>query len=349
MDYTEKRLKLDGADALLLFGYNDSNLHLIENRYDATVTVRGDAILIRGESDEVKQIEKILLELQYIIHHSGKLEVKDVTTVIDLIAADREASRRKPSNTGSSGTLVYQGHKDEVRARTATQKSYVEKVRSNDVVFAIGPAGTGKTYLAVALALSSLKNGEIGRIVISRPAVEAGESLGFLPGDFQEKVDPYLRPIFDALSEMLGGEKLKSLMEKRIVEVIPLAYMRGRTFNNSFIILDEAQNSTVTQMKMFLTRLGRNSKAVITGDITQIDLDGKSDSGLVDVQFVLSEVRGISFIYFDRNDVVRHRLVADIIDAYEQSQDKSESSAPQRKSKGRQGPTAPKDNGRDEG
>jgi phosphate starvation-inducible PhoH-like protein len=189
-------------------------------------------------------------------------------------------------------------------------------VQVNDIVFAIGPAGTGKTYLAVAMAVANLKNREVSKIVLARPAVEAGESLGFLPGDLKEKVDPYLRPLYDALDDMLPSEKLKTYMERRIIEIVPLAYMRGRTLNNSFLILDEAQNATAMQMKMFLTRLGDNSKAIITGDVTQIDLPAKTTSGLVQIQEVLQNIDGIDFAYFDRNDVVRHRLVKDIIDAY---------------------------------
>ncbi|HTO93710.1 MAG TPA: PhoH family protein, partial [Bacteroidota bacterium] len=196
-------------------------------------------------------------------------------------------------------------------------RAYVSAVRANDIVFAIGPAGTGKTYMAVALAVAALKNSEITKIVLTRPAVEAGESLGFLPGDLKEKVDPYLRPLYDALDDMLPPEKLRNYIEKRIIEIAPLAYMRGRTLNNAFVILDEAQNASAMQMKMFLTRLGPNSRAIVTGDITQIDLPGTTSSGLVQIQEVLRGVEGIAFVYFDRNDVVRHRLVKDIIDAYD--------------------------------
>jgi len=190
-------------------------------------------------------------------------------------------------------------------------------MRKHDIVFAIGPAGTGKTYLAVAMAVAALKNRDVTKIVLARPAVEAGENLGFLPGDLREKVDPYLRPLYDALDDMLSAEKLKSYLEKRIIEIVPLAYMRGRTLHNAFVILDEAQNATAMQMKMFLTRLGRNSRAIITGDVTQIDLPQKTTSGLVQIQEVLKEIQGVAFVYFDRNDVVRHRLVKEIIDAYD--------------------------------
>ena len=206
---------------------------------------------------------------------------------------------------------------DFIKPKTATQIEYLKKVKENDIVFAIGPAGTGKTYLAVAFAVSALKNKQINKIVLSRPAVEAGESLGFLPGDLSEKIDPYLKPLYDALEDMLPIEKLKSYLEKNTIEIVPLAYMRGRTLSNSFVILDEAQNATNVQMKMFLTRLGPNSKTIITGDITQIDLPGKDHSGLVQIQNVLKGIPDIEFVYFNKNDVVRHRLVKNIIDAYE--------------------------------
>jgi phosphate starvation-inducible PhoH-like protein len=204
-----------------------------------------------------------------------------------------------------------------IKAKTPTQREYLDKAQKNDIVFAIGPAGTGKTYLAVAMAVASLKNNEVSKIVLARPAVEAGESLGFLPGDMAQKIDPYLRPLYDALDDMLPSEKLKMYMERRIIEIVPLAYMRGRTLHNAFVILDEAQNATAMQMKMFLTRLGNNSKAIITGDVTQIDLSANIISGLVQIQDVLKKIEGIDFVYFDRNDVVRHRLVREIIDAYQ--------------------------------
>ena len=212
--------------------------------------------------------------------------------------------------------VLYTKH-DVIKARTSGQGKYVEVATQNDICFAIGPAGTGKTFLAVALAISSLKKGLVKRIILARPAVEAGESLGFLPGDFREKIDPYLKPLYDALDEMLPSEKLRSYLEKGIVEIVPLAYMRGRTLNNAFVILDEAQNATAMQMKMFLTRLGANSKAIVTGDITQIDLPPKQVSGLVQARDILSNIKGVAFVYFDRSDVVRHRLVKDIIDAYD--------------------------------
>ena len=316
MDITEKKILLGTTDTLSLFGYNDSNLLLLENRFDTTITVRGDAIILRGAPSEVKMIERIIQEMQYIVQRTGTLTTNDVTTIIDLVSPGSLQPGEAASSSAEADSYIYITHNDTIRARTPHQREYVEKVRKNDIVFAIGPAGTGKTFLAVAMALAALRNREVNRIVLSRPAVEAGENLGFLPGDLHEKVDPYLRPLLDALTEMVSAEKLKSMSEKRIVEIIPLAYMRGRTFNNSFIILDEAQNTTATQMKMFLTRLGRNSKAIITGDDTQIDLAMPHNSGLIDVQRVLQDIPGIAFMHFDKHDVVRHRLVTDIINAY---------------------------------
>lgn len=323
MDFTEKKIFLGDTDTLMLFGYNDSNLLLIENRFGTTIAVRDGALILRGAPSEVKLIEKIIQEMQYILQRTGTLSTNDVQTVIDLVNPDGSTTIDS-SSAADAGSYIYVTHSETIRARTPHQREYVDKVRKNDIVFSIGPAGTGKTFLAVAMALAALRNREVNRIVLSRPAVEAGESLGFLPGDLNEKVDPYLRPLLDALTEMVSAEKLKSMSEKRIVEIIPLAYMRGRTFNNSFIILDEAQNTTATQMKMFLTRLGRNSKAVITGDDTQIDLPHTQSSGLIDVQYVLNNIAGIAFMHFDKNDVVRHRLVTDIINAYAQHAEQRE-------------------------
>lgn len=352
MDFTEKKLRIENTDTLTLFGYNDSNLRLLENHFDATISVRGNTILVKGDASEVRIIEKVLNELQFIIRRTGTLTSNDVLTVMDLVGAKSAVgkeitkeseqlgisspgnSTNLPSSQGrnnsSDESIIYLAQGESIKARTPTQKLYFEKVRTNDIVFGIGPAGTGKTYLAVAMALALLRNREVSRMILSRPAVDAGESLGFLPGDYMEKVDPYLRPLTDALAEMVTSDKLKSMMEKRIVEITPLAYMRGRTFNNSVIILDEAQNATTTQMKMFLTRMGRNSKLIITGDITQIDLPRRSDSGLVQIQEVLKGIQGISFVYFDKGDVVRHRLVAEIIDAYERYGHKHEARADER-------------------
>ncbi len=310
----------------MLLGYNDSHLQQIEDRFDATIIVRGDTITLRGESKEVQQLERIFKELIFLLTKNGTLTSNDVGTVIDLVA---DLTSTKQTHTAhlskeEADAVVLFTKNSIIKAKTPTQKDYVLSVQRNDIVFAVGPAGTGKTYLAVAMAVASLKNRECTKIVLARPAVEAGESLGFLPGDMKEKVDPYLRPLYDALDDMLPSEKLKTYMERHTIEIVPLAYMRGRTLHNAFVILDEAQNATAMQMKMFLTRLGANSKAIITGDITQIDLPTRTTSGLVQIQEVLQQIEGIDFVYFDRNDVVRHRLVKDIIDAYGKFNDKKE-------------------------
>jgi len=320
-DLPEKKIHLTGVDSVQLLGFNDANLQLIEDRFEASITVRGDQITMRGSQTEVGKLEKVFKELIYILNKNGNLTAADVGTVIDLVAVngnqhefpvDLAADEAEQSILFTRSGII--------KAHTPGQKHYLQSMRKNDIVFAIGPAGTGKTYLAVAMAVAALKNRDVTKIVLCRPAVEAGESLGFLPGDLREKVDPYLRPLYDALDDMLTSDKLRSYMEKRIIEIVPLAYMRGRTLHNAFVILDEAQNATALQMKMFLTRLGVNSKSIITGDITQIDLPVKTTSGLVQIQEVLKQIKGVEFVYFDRNDVVRHRLVKDIIDAYDRFQ-----------------------------
>jgi phosphate starvation-inducible PhoH-like protein len=304
-----------------LLGLNDANLQVLEHRYDATITVRGEQVSFRGDQQQVDELEKIFKELIYILNKNGSISANDVETVIDLVKVNGEPA--VPKNIASQvgeeelESVVLFTRNGIIRAKTAGQREYIRQCKRNDIVFAIGPAGTGKTYLAVAMAVAALKNREIMKIMLARPAVEAGESLGFLPGDLKDKIDPYLRPLYDALDDMIPPDKLKTYVERRVIEVVPLAYMRGRTLNNAYVILDEAQNASSMQMKMFLTRLGANSKAIITGDVTQIDLPLKTTSGLVQIQEVLREVEGIQFCYFDRNDVVRHKLVKDIIDAYD--------------------------------
>lgn len=315
MEIQEKKFKVEAEDLRDLLGSNDQNLQMIENKFQSTLIIRGENIIIRGNPNEVKIIEKVLNELIYILHRSGTLNINDVSTVLGLV--DSNNNTNSNHKTFDTSNIIYSGIKETIKIRSPKQREYFDKVQQNDLVFAIGPAGTGKTFLAVAMALASLKKNEVSKIILSRPAVEAGESLGFLPGDLTEKLDPYLKPLTDALFYMLSSDKLKYYMEKGVIEIIPLAYMRGRTLNNSFIILDEAQNATITQMKMFLTRLGANSKAVITGDITQIDLDRKENSGLINANKVLHNIEGIEFVYFSEKDVVRHKLVADIIKAYE--------------------------------
>jgi phosphate starvation-inducible PhoH-like protein len=323
MQIVEKKIKLADVDPLDLFGTQESHLQLIENKFDTAITVRGDTVVLRGEPAEVRKIEAIISELTYTLQRNGRLALTDVSTIIELVDGGRAGAAPSVAPEELDSVILW-GKKEVIRARTPKQLEYYHKVQKNDVVFCIGPAGTGKTFLAVAMALSALRANEVSRIILSRPAVEAGESLGFLPGDLSEKVDPYLRPLLDALGDMVSPDKLKSMIERRVVEIIPLAYMRGRTLNNSFIILDEAQNSSKMQMKMFLTRLGKNSKAIVTGDVTQVDLQRKDDSGLSDVTQLFSGIQGISFVDFDKADVVRHRLVMEIINAYERREQGSD-------------------------
>jgi len=312
MTAVEKKIIIENVNMLDLLGFNDSNLRIIEDRFNTSITVRGDNVILKGVMEEVELIEKILKEMAYVLNTSGRLGTNDVNTILELTMEGKEIVDQEELDT-----IVLYTKKDVIKARTPGQINYINLARKNDICFAIGPAGTGKTYLAVAIAVSALKRGLVKKLILARPAVEAGESLGFLPGDFREKIDPYLRPLYDALDDMIPSEKLKAYIEKRIIEIVPLAYMRGRTLNNAYVILDEAQNSTTMQMKMFLTRLGGNSKSIVTGDITQIDLPAKQVSGLVQAKEILSKVEGVAFAYFDKSDVVRHKLVKDIIDAYE--------------------------------
>lgn len=313
MTAIEKKVNLDNVDMLSLLGTNDANLKIIEDRFNASISVRGDVVTIKGVAEEVESIEKVIKELVYVLNTKGNLKASDIETILNLSIEGKGIV----DSQGYESIILYTKN-DAVKAKTPGQFNYLQVAQKNDICFAIGPAGTGKTYLAVALAVSALKRGIVNRIVLARPAVEAGESLGFLPGDLREKIDPYLRPLYDALDDMMPSDKLNGLIEKRNVEIVPLAYMRGRTLNNAFVILDEAQNATDTQMKMFLTRLGANSKAIITGDVTQIDLPNKTVSGLVQAKEILSKINGVGFVYLEKSDVVRHKLVKDIIDAYDE-------------------------------
>ena len=313
MEIIERKIKLSPSDPMSILGPGDQYLQLIEQKFDASIVARGDTIIVHGAPEEVAQVERVFKELNFILSKSGTLGIRDVSAVLDLI----ETGPPDGVQHEDLESVIVFAHHDAIRAKTPTQKEYYQAVKRNDIVFAIGPAGTGKTYLAVAMAVSALKNREVNRIVLARPAVEAGESLGFLPGDLAQKVDPYLRPLYDALQEMLTGEKVRTFIERGTIEVVPLAYMRGRTINSAFVILDEAQNATPMQMKMFLTRLGAGSKAIITGDQTQVDLPSRQQSGLIQIQQVLHDVEGICFVYFNKGDVVRHKLVKDIIEAYE--------------------------------
>ena len=312
-----KVIELKGVDAFLVFGINDVYLKIIEEHFPLKIFARGNKVTLEGESIYIEQVDRIFGEMLLTIHQKGYVDEQDVKTLIHV-----ESGGEKFKNEITPDTVIHFTKKGAIKPRSANQERYYRSTINNDIVFAIGPAGTGKTYLAVAIAIAAFKNHDVQRIILTRPAVEAGERLGFLPGDLREKIDPYLTPLYDALHDMLPMDKLKSLTDQHIIEVIPLGYMRGRTLNNAFLILDEAQNSTAMQMKMFLTRLGANSKAIVTGDITQIDLPEKQGSGLVEVQDILKGIDGIDFIYFDSTDVVRHRLVKDIIEAYNGENDK---------------------------
>jgi phosphate starvation-inducible PhoH-like protein len=312
MTAAEKRITLENVDMLNLLGVNDSNLKLIEDKFSSTIIVRGENVTIKGVIEEIDIIEKVLKEMVFALNTSGKLLERDVETILDLTIDGKEIISEQEFDK-----IILYTKNDVIKAKTPGQVKYLETAIKNDICFAIGPAGTGKTYLAVAFAVNALKKGIVNKITLARPAVEAGENLGFLPGDFREKIDPYLRPLYDALDDMIPSEKLKGYLEKKTIEIVPLAYMRGRTLNNAFVILDEAQNATDTQMKMFLTRLGANSKAIVTGDITQIDLPAKSISGLIQAKEILQGIQGVGFVYFEKADVVRHKLVKDIINAYE--------------------------------
>jgi len=259
-----------------------------------------------------------------VVRRGGDVSRHDVSTLLALAEKiDSKIELSKPEFTQGTGDIILHTHTGEaVTAKTQGQRNIVQQSTTNDILFAIGPAGTGKTYTSVAMAVKALKERKVKRIILARPAVEAGENLGFLPGDLKEKIDPYLRPLYDALEEMIEFDKLEFQLSKNIIEIAPLAYMRGRTLNNAFVILDEAQNATNTQMKMFLTRIGFNSRAIITGDVTQTDLPRKKESGLITIQQILKDIDGISFVYLDQSDVVRHKLVRDIIDAYDKYENK---------------------------
>ena len=318
----EKTLSIDGADPLLLFGFNDVYLRKIENAFpDARVTARGSEVHLKGDPDTLQTVERVFDEMMTLLDRNNHLTEDDVDTVLALFDTGREASspHTRPEDFQDQRTPILSTPDGEIiKPRSENQARLVQSAAANDVLFTIGPAGTGKTYIAVALAVAALNNHEVNKIVLSRPAVEAGEELGFLPGDFYEKVAPYLRPLYDALGEMMPRDELAESLEQDRVEVVPLAYMRGRTLKSSFVILDEAQNATTSQMKMFLTRLGPHSRAIVTGDVTQTDLQDRSASGLIQVQHILKGIDGIEFIYLEREDVARHRLVQDIIAAYEE-------------------------------
>lgn len=320
MAETEKNIQLEGIDLFDFAGVNEKNIELIRERFSSSITLRGENFFIRGSEEEISQIEVIVKELRLLQKRQGRITEGDVNLIIELVTGSQDAALEKRTGIKKEelDDVILIEKNDFIKPKTLGQLGFFRKSQENEIVFAIGPAGTGKTYLAVAIALAALKSKKVNRIVLSRPAVEAGESLGFLPGDLSEKVNPYLKPLFDALEDMVPYDKLKAYFERNIIEIIPLAYMRGRTLNNAFLILDEAQNSSTMQMKMFLTRLGINSRAIITGDITQIDLPSKQTSGLVQIQDILKNIDGVAFVYLEKKDVVRHKLVKDIIHAYEE-------------------------------
>lgn len=310
----EKELIVENYQAVRNFlGHKDENIKIIEEEMGIDLLVRGNIIKIKGEKEAVKETENIISKLLGISLEEKSLGKQEVKYIVGLLKKNPLMNLHDLYNEILQ--VNYRGKK--IRPKTLGQKVYIDAIKRSSIVFAIGPAGTGKTYLAMVMAVKALLNKDVTRIILTRPAIEAGEKLGFLPGDLQEKVDPYLRPLYDALYDILGPEKVSTYLSKDIIEVAPLAYMRGRTLDNSFVILDEAQNTTPEQMKMFLTRMGLNSQAVITGDITQIDLPDNKISGLNLVQAILKDMEGIEFIYLSKEDVVRHKLVKDIIKAYE--------------------------------
>ena len=312
----EKVIELKTMEPTALLGVGDSHIKLIENAIAAKIIVRGETIKIQGDDIVVSQAQEILHEMMQTLSGKGDLTVRDVQKLITLVKSD---VNEKHDYSKTLEYVIYYGKKGAISAKTDGQNKYVEMVKNNDVVFSIGPAGTGKTFLSVAFAVSALENHEVDRIILCRPAVEAGESLGFLPGDLKDKVDPYLAPLYDSLHILYAENQLVQLLERKVIEVVPLAYMRGRTLDSAYMILDEAQNASVLQMKMFLTRLGIGSRAIITGDITQIDLQNRSDSGLLQASELLKNVPGIGIVKLDKKDVVRHPLVMKIIDAYDQN------------------------------
>ncbi len=304
----------DQQEMLAILGRNDELLRVIQECYDAKIVARGNVISFSGSEEEVKQLENLFKELLFLERQGAAITTHDVRYSIRMIAeAQLDALHRMYADT-----IIVTRRGRQVKAKTLGQWNYIDAIRRNAITIGIGPAGTGKTYLAVALAVKALKNKEVERIILTRPAVEAGEKLGFLPGDMQDKVDPYLRPLYDALYDMLGNETFQKYITRGTIEVAPLAYMRGRTLNEAFIILDEAQNTTPEQMKMFLTRFGFGSKMVITGDVTQIDLPGGKKSGLKQAAYILRNTPGIGVVNFGETDVVRHEIVGAVIRAYEE-------------------------------
>lgn len=309
---------------MALFGLHDHNLIALDKAFPETkFNARGNRLKLTGPAEEVETANLVIEGMLELLDRKSKVAVGDVNTLVNLKSGENTANRPEYIDLDDTGDTIIHTHNGEaISAKTPGQRQIVQSSAKNDIIFAIGPAGTGKTYTSVALAVRALKNRKVRKIILARPAVEAGENLGFLPGDLKEKIDPYLRPLYDALEDMIDRDRLDLNLTKNVIEIAPLAYMRGRTLNNAFVILDEAQNATNTQMKMFLTRIGFNSRAIITGDITQTDLPRRQHSGLISIQKILQDIEGIDFVYLGEEDVVRHKLVRDIIKAYEKFEDK---------------------------
>lgn len=314
----QKEIIIEGTEPSNVLGVNNKNLKVLQHHFSKLKIVsRGNSLFVNGEIREIERFENSLASLIKLSNKQGMLDMNMMESILGKIdVADIEPELKAKDDD----VILYGNGGKVIRAKTPNQKRMVELMKDNDILFAIGPAGTGKTYTAVALAVKALKNKEIKRIILARPAVEAGENLGFLPGDLKEKIDPYLRPLYDALDDMIPAEKLKFYIENRVIEIAPMAFMRGRTLDNAYVILDEAQNATDLQLKMFLTRMGPNAKFIVTGDLSQIDLPKKSQSGLLKAVNILEGIKGIHFAYLTFEDVVRHRLVKDIIKAYDKEQ-----------------------------
>ncbi|NCB09370.1 MAG: PhoH family protein [Bacteroidia bacterium] len=309
----EKQIYLEGIDPVEFYGINNAKINLIKKLFPKiNIAARGQSLFIQGEEKEILSFEK---KFSLLLDHFFQFNILTEEIILEILASG--VSSFEENGAGETDIIVFGNSGKPIRGRTPNQRRLVDESFKNDLIFAIGPAGTGKTYTAIALAVRALKNKEIKKIILSRPAVEAGENLGFLPGDLKEKIDPYLQPLYDALQDMIPPKKLEEFMKDGTIQIAPLAFMRGRTLSNAYVILDEAQNTTINQLKMFLTRMGLNAKFIITGDVTQIDLPRKSQSGLLHALKILKKIKSISIIEFDKKDIVRHQLVRDIVDAYE--------------------------------
>lgn len=322
---SEKIIVFDSINPVELFGPNNSRLKVIRDLFPKLKIVdRGSELKLNGDEIEIEKLREGLIRMLKHYHRYGQLSDDKLHEILSRAAQSQPDGDEEPADPGQGNTILIGNDGLLIKARTPNQGVLIQSCAANDMVFAIGPAGTGKTYTAVALAVKALRNKEVRRIILTRPAVEAGENLGFLPGDLKEKLDPYLQPLYDALRDMIPPEKLKLFMEGGTIQIAPLAYMRGRTLDNAFVILDEAQNATQMQMKMFLTRMGQSAKFIITGDLTQIDLPHTRQSGLAKAMQLLEKVKGIGFVHFDKSDVIRHKLVKKILEAYEKDESSKE-------------------------